>query len=311
MIGYAQGLIVNQRVVGVRVETWTKAIPQARDRWQSQALVLVVGSVLVMESIPIVMLSLHPLIAGNWVLRTGIVSLTFAMVVWALRAATPAAAFFGGVICLSVTLQTEHPGSLAEIHSGLTPLVALFVLTFLATKAGKTKKARIGAAESRRGRNAAQIIANLGAASLAMDLPLFAHPLLHQQAAVMLLGVLAEATADTVSSEIGAAFGGRPFLLTTFRRVDAGTDGAISTLGTLSGCVGAALVTTTGAWSMGLSFREASAAFAGGVLGLLFDSLLGATLERRGWLGNDWVNFASTVAGALTAAALTTWAFAT
>jgi uncharacterized membrane protein len=28
--------------------------------------------------------------------------------------------------------------------------------------------------------------------------------------------------------------------------------------------------------------------------GLFFDSLLGATVERRGWIGNDAVNFAST-----------------
>jgi uncharacterized membrane protein len=30
------------------------------------------------------------------------------------------------------------------------------------------------------------------------------------------------------------------------------------------------------------------------VFGLLFDSLLGATVERRGWLNNDAVNFLST-----------------
>jgi uncharacterized membrane protein len=34
--------------------------------------------------------------------------------------------------------------------------------------------------------------------------------------------------------------------------------------------------------------------WAGGVFGLFFDSLLGATLERRGWLNNDAVNFLST-----------------
>jgi uncharacterized membrane protein len=34
--------------------------------------------------------------------------------------------------------------------------------------------------------------------------------------------------------------------------------------------------------------------WAGGVFGLFFDSLLGATLERAGWLNNDAVNFLST-----------------
>jgi uncharacterized membrane protein len=35
-------------------------------------------------------------------------------------------------------------------------------------------------------------------------------------------------------------------------------------------------------------------AFVAGVAGLLFDSLLGATMERHGWIGNDVVNFCST-----------------
>ena len=34
------------------------------------------------------------------------------------------------------------------------------------------------------------------------------------------------------------------------------------------------------------------------VFGLLFDSLLGATVERRGWLNNDAVNFLSTASAA-------------
>jgi uncharacterized membrane protein len=37
---------------------------------------------------------------------------------------------------------------------------------------------------------------------------------------------------------------------------------------------------------------------AGGIFGLFFDSLLGATLERRGWLNNDAVNFLSTASAA-------------
>jgi uncharacterized membrane protein len=37
---------------------------------------------------------------------------------------------------------------------------------------------------------------------------------------------------------------------------------------------------------------------AGGVFGLFFDSLLGATLERRGWLNNDAVNFLSSASAA-------------
>jgi len=38
--------------------------------------------------------------------------------------------------------------------------------------------------------------------------------------------------------------------------------------------------------------------------GLFFDSFLGATIERRGWIGNDLVNFTSTLVAALIATAL-------
>jgi uncharacterized membrane protein len=43
---------------------------------------------------------------------------------------------------------------------------------------------------------------------------------------------------------------------------------------------------------------------AGGVFGLFFDSLLGATLERRDWLNNDAVNFLSTASAAVFALAV-------
>jgi len=41
--------------------------------------------------------------------------------------------------------------------------------------------------------------------------------------------------------------------------------------------------------------------FGGGVFGLFFDSLLGATFEKIGWLNNDAVNFLSTAAAAIVA----------
>ena len=44
----------------------------------------------------------------------------------------------------------------------------------------------------------------------------------------------------------------------------------------------------------------------GGIIGNLADSVLGATLERRGTLGNDVVNFLNTLVGAITAGVLFT-----
>jgi uncharacterized protein (TIGR00297 family) len=286
---------------------WTKAIPEERDRLQSRVLVWAVGIVLFANCVAMAIVTTNPDDYEHWTLRAGIVSLTFGVVVWVLRAATPMAAFCGFMVCWVVTARTNGTVLWPELHSGLMPLLALFVLTFAATKAGKRRKRAAGLEESRRGRNAAQILANLGAAALAAISGASAADVHSAFGRVMVLGCLAEATADTVSSEIGAVFGGKPFLVTTWRRVEAGTDGAVSLLGTLAGCVGAAVVVAVGVWAMGLSAAQGFASFAGGVAGLWFDSALGATVERKGWLGNDLVNFVSTVVGGLAALGVELW----
>jgi uncharacterized protein (TIGR00297 family) len=118
----------------------------------------------------------------------------------------------------------------------------------------------------------------------------------------MCLAALVEATADTVSSEIGQAFGGQPVMLTTLRRVATGTDGAVTVLGSCAGIAAGALVAVIGGWAMHLNLKATEVALGAGICGLFFDSLLGATLEQRGWLGNDLVNFASTALAAALAA---------
>jgi uncharacterized protein (TIGR00297 family) len=123
-------------------------------------------------------------------------------------------------------------------------------------------------------------------------------------ALIAAIAALSEATADTLSSELGQVLGGEPYLLTTLRRVPLGTDGAISLIGTFAGAAGAAIITGVAAVVFRLTPRESAVAFAGGIVGLFIDSLLGATLERRGWLNNDAVNALSTLAAALLAAAL-------
>jgi uncharacterized protein (TIGR00297 family) len=116
-----------------------------------------------------------------------------------------------------------------------------------------------------------------------------------------MLAVLCEAAADTVASEVGQVLGGAPRLLTNLQRVETGTDGAISIAGTAAGILAAILVAATGALTLGGGWRMASVACAGGLLGLFIDSLLGATLERRGRLNNDLVNFLSTASAAAAA----------
>lgn len=305
-----------------------KAIPPARDRLQSRILVCIVIPLLcflvVDESWP-------PFSVGHYpradVFMALAVSLFFALLVWRLKAATAVGAWCGGMACFLVTESFQRvlvtvigpwrpTPSIA--HSGLAPLFLLFAITFEATRLGRERKECAGLAESRTGRTAAQIVANLGVAAL-MASPCGEwtyglvvggwafdgqHDTFVQYTAVFLvpmLAALAEATADTVSSEIGQAFGGTPFMLTTLHRVPPGTDGAISLYGTLAGIAAAAIIAATGAPALGMSPAACLVAFSAGVAGLFFDSLLGATIERRGWINNDLVNFTSTAFAAAVA----------
>ena len=191
---------------------------------------------------------------------------------------------------------------------GLIPILTVLVLTSLATRYGGRRKERLGTAEKRMGRGAAQVAANLGLAALLFEpsvrsMIIDAHWLSRSgmaSAAILVLGLaaLAKAAADTISSEIGQVLGGQPRMITDLRKVDAGTDGAISLAGTLAGALAAALVASLGMWALRGGWSMLIASWAGGVFGLVFDSLLGATFERRGKLNNDAVNFLSTIGAA-------------
>jgi uncharacterized protein (TIGR00297 family) len=266
-------------------------------RWQSQA----------------VLLAFLP-ITGTWITlvagdawrvhdpvlwQAAVISIGFAALVYALRAATLGASLTGALFTAALYLQT--PGW----RTSLWPLLTLFLLTYSATRFGRRRKESLGTAEGKRGRRASQVAANLGAAVIA-GIPLTAwqrwsafgspSPML-----VASIAAMAEATADTVSSETGQVLGGEPRMITTFRRVPVGTDGGITVMGTVVGSLSAAVVVAVAAAVLPLPVREALIAWGAAVFGLFFDSLLGAIPERRGWLNNDAVNTFSTLAAALAA----------
>jgi uncharacterized protein (TIGR00297 family) len=229
------------------------------------------------------------------------------LITWRLRAATPMAAASGALITASLMFSTAA-FPYRPWRTALIPVLAVSFLAFAATRAGRRKKERLGTAEPRRGRSASQVAANLGMAALVASepvkilllnsrwLPRAAHP--GALLLAMPLAALAEAAADTVSSEIGQVLGDRPRMITTLRAVEPGTDGAVSVAGTLAGLVAAAIVAGSGTWALRGGWSLFNLSCAGAVFGLLFDSLLGATLERRGWLNNDSVNFLSTASAA-------------
>jgi uncharacterized protein (TIGR00297 family) len=178
-------------------------------------------------------------------------------------------------------------------------VLLVFALTLAATRFGRRRKQRLTIAEPAGGRDGTQVLANVGIAAMAAALSALTP--YHLPLLAGSFAALAEAACDTVSSEAGKALAFQARLITSGRAVPAGTDGAVSAPGTLLGAMAATLVAVEGGVTGLLDPGRAAIVAAAGILGMLLDSLLGATLERRGWLSNNTVNLTSTFAAALLA----------
>jgi uncharacterized protein (TIGR00297 family) len=184
---------------------------------------------------------------------------------------------------------------------GLLLLAIFFVLGVKATSHKKHLKMVPGAAHPER-RNAGQVFANGGVAAIAALLAEL-DPAREDLYFVMLAASLASATADTLSSELGMLYGRRFFNIITLKKEPKGLDGVISLEGTLLGAAGALVIAVAFAF---FTYRGMNVLFVfiAGIIGNLADSVLGATLERRRYIGNDAVNFLNTLLAALVAMGL-------
>ncbi len=182
---------------------------------------------------------------------------------------------------------------------GLAVMVAFFVIGSLVTKLGYRIKAARGIAQEKGGaRGWRNAWANGGVPAFLALLAGFAPEGLREILIVAYAASVATAAADTCSSEVGKAYGRRTFLITTFRPVPPGTEGAVSLEGTLGGLAGGFVVAAVGA-SLGLyAWPEAAVVGVAGLLGSLAESVIGTVAERRGWLDNDQLNALNTAIGA-------------
>jgi uncharacterized protein (TIGR00297 family) len=221
---------------------------------------------------------------------------------------------------------------------------ALLVLFFATSSAlslmRRRRRGRDATAVRGLQRDAVQVLANGGIATVAALVASFTtSPLVF----VGFAGAIAAANADTWSTEIGALAPRPPRLITTGQRVPPGTSGGITSLGTLAGFGGSALIGVVAAAMLAagwiseqrVEFGAVAGIIVGGAVGTLGDSILGATLQARyrcprcgvtterlihdcgtatvrvhGWarMNNDVVNALATLVGALVAALLA-WLF--
>jgi uncharacterized protein (TIGR00297 family) len=220
----------------------------------------------------------------------------------AVNVAVASGAIFAHAIDVGGALSAIAIGTLITVGLGLRAfalMAAFFVVGSLATRLGYRKKAARGIAQERGGaRGWRNAWANGGVPAFLAFMACLAPPLLHDLLVLAYAAAVATAAADTCSSEVGKAYGRRTFLMTSFRPVAPGTEGAVSLEGTLGGLAGALVVASVGA-VLGL-YGWGSALLVGtaGLLGSLAESVIGVAAERRGWMGNDLLNAVNTAIGA-------------
>lgn len=200
------------------------------------------------------------------------------------------------------------------------------LLVFFAAATGasrfrqETKSRTAGSVLAKTGaRDAVQVLANGGGFAVgAFLLAVTAEPVW----AVFALGCLAAASADTWATEIGLLSTRPPRSIVTWRPVPAGYSGGVTLAGTAAGVLGALIVAIVG--MLAAVGVPPGSALAGGIAGMLIDSLFGATVQEHRWcsacghtterrvhscgspttrvrgipgLGNDAVNAVATVLG--------------
>ena len=241
----------------------------------------------------------HPAIAWPWIA----VNTVLAILGLLLRSVDISGAIGGWIL-----------GAIIIVGGGPALYVALltfFIIGTATTKLGYARKAKEGLAQEGGGRRgAAHAFANVGVAAICAIacwrglglVPLF-----------MGVAALATAAADTAGSEIGQLLGRHTFLPLSFRRVERGTEGAISIEGTLAGIVAAFAV---GFAAVAMAVHHIRPGFTGtvvidrfhtvavltacGFLGSYLESILGGINRKAGSpVPNGVMNFLNTTIGAL------------
>ena len=202
-----------------------------------------------------------------------------------------------------------HAGALGTIllgalgWQGWFSVVLYLVLGSAVTKLGFRDKQRRGLAEARGGSRGPENVWGSAATGAALALLIGAGV---EPRSVLLVGFAASFAAklaDTFGSEIGKRWGRTTVLITSFRRVPPGTEGAISLEGTLASALGSLLMSVLMlALQLLPSWPVTGLVMLIGLVATLAESLFGALVQDRfDWMSNELVNALQTSLAAVLA----------
>lgn len=210
-----------------------------------------------------------------------------------------------GLLTADGSLASFGVGMVLGVFGGIGWLLLLVLFAFigfLVTRYKMDLKIRKGVQEGRKGeRNYRNVLAN-GAVPMAIAILTFLAGLDGELPALIYMSAVCVAAADTTASELGV-LSDRTYMITTFRRVPPGVDGGVSLYGTAWAVAASAFAALVG-WVVILGTVPSLLVLipvSMGVLGCFIDSVIGATLETKGWVTKLWNNITSMALGAAVA----------
>ncbi|GAA0186871.1 hypothetical protein LIER_34159 [Lithospermum erythrorhizon] len=170
--------------------------------------------------------------------------------------------------------------------SGFLLVASYFLIGTAVTKLKLAEKEAQGVAEKRRGRRGpGSVIGSSAAACVCAFLSIYGFPGLWE------LGFVASfctKLSDTVSSEIGKAYGNTTYLVTTFKVVPRGTEGAVSIEGTVAGFLASILLAFVAFLMKQVNVAEAIVCVVASQIANFCESVIGAELQEK--KGFQWVS---------------------
>lgn len=160
------------------------------------------------------------------------------------------------------------------------PMIGFFLPASILSKFVQTRRSKIVELfEKDSKRDAIQVLVNGGIGGI---LVIVSKCIDQETVYLAYLGALSAVTADTFATEIGIFSSGRPILLTTLKKVETGTSGAVSVIGTLGGCLGSVCIMLCGlAWQSGDRMMYIVIILVAGIFGSVVDSILGALVQKQ------------------------------
>ncbi len=228
-----------------------------------------------------------------------------AVIVLVLCAALCALSWKLGLLTADGSLASFAVGMVLGLFGGIGWLLLLVLFAFIGFAVTRYKmdlKIKRGVQEGKKGeRGYRNVLAN-GAVPMAVAILSFLLGWEGELPALIYMSAVCVAAADTMASELGV-LSDRTYMITTLKRVPTGVDGGVSLYGTGWAIAASAFAALVG-WLVILGTVPSLLILVPvsmGILGCFIDSVIGATLETKGWVTKLWNNISSKALGAVVA----------